>query len=96
MALNLGRVQEYLSAESLWALGSQAPLWATTAIQSRMVPRLDGRLATAGLSDWQLLSLWSAWKGSRLQSGEEGQQLMADIESLWVDFREWLWREFGL
>jgi hypothetical protein len=78
-------------------LGTRAPMWAQTAVGVRkMVPVLDGRYATANLSDWHLLALWAAWKGSKLRTGEEGQQLIADLESGWRDYKAWLWSRFGL
>jgi hypothetical protein len=117
MALNLGRIQQFLSVEDPWrgALGSSAPLWARVAIETGlkvpkrvdrwkfirqrhtpMVPQLDGKFATIGFTDWQILALWVCFRGSKLRAGEEGQQLVAEIESGWVDFKRWLWDRFGL
>lgn len=61
-----------------------------------MIPMLKGRYATVGLNDWQLLALWAVFRGRSLRTGEEGQQLMAEIESGWTDFLDWCWQRFGL
>lgn len=108
MALNLGRIEQYLAAEDIWGgftkgrasygrLRTHAPMWATVAMSKGMslAPRLDGRLATAKLTDYHLLALWTVWKGQGLRRGEEGQQLMAEVEKGWVDFKDWLWERWG-
>jgi len=61
-----------------------------------MVPQLQGKLATVGLTDWQLLALWCCYRGPRLRAGNEGEQLVADIEAGWGDFKSWIWDRFGL
>ena len=107
--LNLGRIEQYLAAEDVWGgftrgrasygkLGTFAPIWAQTAVSKglRLVPRLQGRLATGGLTDYHLLALWATWKGGRLRRNDEGSQLVAEVESGWVDFKRHLWEKFGL
>jgi hypothetical protein len=95
MALSLRKLRSDI--ENVWPgnLGSTAPIWAQTAQSQRLVPRLRGRLATATLSDWEILAAWTMWKGGKLRSGEEGQQLFADIEARWVDFSDWMWSRYG-
>ena len=61
----------------------------------KLAPRLDGRLATARLTDFHLLALWSVFRGRGLRQGEEAQQLFAEVESGWRDFKDWLWKMFG-
>jgi hypothetical protein len=96
VALSLRRLRSDI--ENVWPgnLGSTAPVWAQTAQKLKMLPRLRGRLATATLSDWEVLASWTMWKGGRLRSGEEGQQLMADVEQNWGDFSDWMWKRYGL
>ena len=96
MALSLRRLRSDI--ENVWPgnLGSTAPVWAQTARSMRICPRLRGRLATATLSDWEVLAAWTMWKGGKLRSGEEGQQLMADVEARWGDFSDFLWQRYGL
>ncbi len=117
MALNLGRIQQFLATEDPWraSLGSTAPVWARCAIDAGlalpkrisrtqyvkqqkvpMVPLLEGRLATIGLSDWQLLGLWVVWMGPRFRERDAGGQLVQQVECGWVDFKAWLWEKFGL
>lgn len=108
MALNLARIEEYLAAESPWSngfnvnnrhhgqLSRYAPMWAQVAMQMKpMIPRLEGRLATARLTDWHLLALWCCWMGPRFREAEAGQQLVATVESGWGDFKAWVWQKFG-
>jgi hypothetical protein len=105
MSLNIRRIQEYLEAEDVWMgfnprrrsfgkVGTHAPQWAKTAVETKMVPRLDGKLATVNLNDWQLLALWCAWMGPRFREAEAGQHLVAMIEQNWQPFKEWLWKRF--
>lgn len=109
MALNLGRIEQFLAGEDVWGgwqkgrasygrFSSHAPAWANVALSKdmKLAPRLDGRLATASLTDYHLLALWTVWKGRSIRNGEEVQQLFAEIENGWVDFKEWLWRQWGL
>lgn len=107
--LNLGRIEQFLAAEDIWGgwtkgrgsygrFSSHAPIWAETALQRglKLVPKLDGRLATAKLTDYHLLALWATWKGRALRNGNEGDQLVADVESGWRDFKRWLWEMWGM
>ena len=109
MALNVGRIEQFLAAEDVWGgfqkgrasygrFSSHAPAWANIALSKdlRLAPRLDGRLATSRLTDYHLLALWAVYKGRQLRSGNEGEQLMAEIEGGWRDFKGWLWSMFGL
>jgi hypothetical protein len=106
MSLNAGRIREWLEAEDVWPgfnpnrrkwgrVGTNAPLWAQTAVACKMVPKLDKRLMCVGLSDWALLALWRGWMGDRFREAEAGQQLIAQMEMGWVDFKRWLWERFG-
>jgi hypothetical protein len=107
MALDLKKLEAFLAAEGPWrgfdvtrrhygAVSRDAPMWARVAISTRgMVPRLEGRLATARLTDWHLLALWRVWMGGRFTERDAGQQLVATVQSGWASFKEWLWSRFG-
>jgi hypothetical protein len=107
VALSLTKVKDYLATEQPWVgfdprrrsfgqVGSKAPLWAKIAIEQRLFPSLTGRSQTANLSDWGLLALWRCWIGGKFDEQDPGAQLCYSLETDWAEFKDWLWRRFGV
>lgn len=94
MALNLRRIEQYLREEDIptdWVITK-------VAVETRCVPRLWGRWATAGLSDPQVMQLWMSWASSRKRLGNSNWESVL-IEQKSTNFREflsWCWGMFGL
>jgi hypothetical protein len=107
LALSIGKINSYLATEQPWVgfdprrrtfgqVGSRAPMWAQIAQSQVMFPRLEGRIQTANISDWAMLALWRCWIGNKFDERDPGAQLVYSIETDWAEFKDWLWKRFGV